>query len=93
MKRRFTLFNDPEFLVGRRAICDYLGMSWRTVLRWKKDRGLGKLMLQNLNGYPVLIKSELRMWLIYYNDALKKQNDETVTKDGQTGDTQDYGPG
>ena len=43
-------------------------------------------MLQNLNGYPVLIKSELRMWLIYYNDALKKQNDETVTKDSQTGD-------
>lgn len=89
MKRRFTLFNDPEFLVGRKAICDYLGMSWRTVLRWKKYYGMGPLFMHNINGDPILIKSELRLWLVYYNDALKKRKNEMATKDGQGDDNFD----
>ena len=85
MKR---LFNDPEFLVGRKAICDYMGISWRTVLRWKKKYGLDRLLLSDINGYPVIIKSEAKRWFFLCNKYIKKQKEEEemATKDGQTDD-------
>lgn len=81
MTKRFTLFNDPEFLVGRRAICDYLGMSWRTVLRWKRNYGMAGLFMRGMNGDPILIKSNFREWVFLCDEALKR-----MSKDGQTGD-------
>ena len=88
MKRPSTLFNDPEFLVGRKAICDYLGMSWRTLLRWKKKYGFGGIILSNINGYPVLIKSEAKQFFLLWNEYSRKRREERerMTKDSQTGD-------
>jgi len=86
-QRRGYLFNDPEFLVGRKAICDYLGMSWRTVLRWKKRYGFGSLLMTNINGYPVLIKSEVKQWFFLYNEFIRKhKKEERATGDGQSSD-------
>lgn len=89
-QRRGYLFNDPEFLVGRKAICGYLGMSWRTVLRWKKKYGFGGLLLSDINGDPVLIKSEAKRWFFLYNEYIRKhKEEERMTRDGQSSDNSD----
>lgn len=87
MRKRFILFNDPDFLVGRKAICGYLGMSWRTVLRWKKNYGMESLFMRSMNGDPILIKSSFEKWIFLCDETLKRHNSrlvsEPVTKDGQ----------
>lgn len=87
MKKRFTLFNDPEFVVGRKAISDYLGVSWRTILRWKRDYGIRPLFYTEINGYPVLIKSVVQKWFFLCDESIRKYREqERMTKDCQTDD-------
>jgi hypothetical protein len=68
-----SIFDDPEFVKGRKEIMQFLGVkSWRTVRRWKKRYGLDRLILSLPNGRPVLMKSEIRMWFIRLNILLQQ---------------------
>ncbi len=63
---------DDEIEEGRKTIMNFLGVkSWRTVRRRKKNYGLGKLMMILPNGIPFLLKCKLKLWLHYFNQALR----------------------
>ncbi len=47
---------DSDFIIGRKAICSFLDMSWGTVKRWKRDYGLPIKSLPNSK--PVLRRQD-----------------------------------
>ncbi len=68
---------DDEMVVGRKAIVDFLGVkSWRTVRRWKKRYRMRKLIMQLPNGRPFLLKSEVRLFLLAFNQYLREHRKE-----------------
>jgi transposase len=50
----------PTILIGRKAICSHLGLTWQTVLKWKKR---WKLPICQENGRPPSLSlTELAAW-------------------------------
>jgi hypothetical protein len=68
-----SIFDDDDFIQGRKKIMEFLGVkSWRTVRRWKKRYGLDGLIMQLPNGRPVLMKSEIKRWFMLLNMYLQE---------------------
>ena len=49
-----------QVYVGRKAICEALGVSWPTVKKWIRRRGLP--VVQETGFPPSLHREELRRW-------------------------------
>lgn len=47
-------------LTGRKAICAFMGVSWTTVKRWIKCRGLP--VVQERGMQPTLLDTHVREW-------------------------------
>ena len=72
---------DDEMIQSRRAIMNFLGVkSWRTVRRWKERYRLDKLIMTLPNGRPFLLRSEVKLWLYYFNQALQKKRKKVDPK-------------
>lgn len=71
-----SLFDDDDFVKGRKEIMRFLGVkSWRTVRRWKKQY-LRKLVFTLPNGRPVIMKSEIKAWFFRFNELVKEREEE-----------------
>jgi hypothetical protein len=57
-------------LIGRRAICNYLGVTWRTVLRRKL---YGLMIRRHPPNKPCLFTEEHEAWVLRYNEILSKK--------------------
>jgi hypothetical protein len=66
----------PEIAIGRKEIMSVLHIAeWKTVKRWKK----AGLPIRHLpNKKPMVIISEVKAWIIAY-DELKKKNNPHIT--------------
>jgi phage terminase Nu1 subunit (DNA packaging protein) len=58
-------------LIGRKAICNWLGVSWQTVRRWKHQHGFP--LIQRRGMRPMLHKDLVRTWFatVYGEEAAK----------------------
>ncbi|MGV8081083.1 MAG: hypothetical protein AB2L22_13645 [Syntrophales bacterium] len=54
-----------EWLIGRKAITKELGVTWRTVRRWKRNRLI--VLRKTPSGKPALLKSEIQAWFLLVN--------------------------
>lgn len=49
-----------DIYVGRKAICQAMGLSWKTVVRWVEKRGLP--VLREAGYPPSLHRADLQHW-------------------------------
>ena len=60
-----------EILVGRKAICNYLQVSWSTVKNWIKTRDFP--VLQETGRQPILMVDAMIKWETERRESLKKR--------------------
>lgn len=58
-------------LVGRKAIMEFLGVSWSTVRRYRDNHGMP--MLTRPGGRPAALTAEIVGWMVKYTEKTRKK--------------------
>lgn len=64
--------NWPGWIIGKKNVLKYLGRSWSTVRRWRKNLSFPTHLAPC--GNIMIIKSEVDLWLRYYNEERAKRD-------------------
>lgn len=62
---------NDAWLVGRKAICEHCGVTWRTIVNWKRKSGGKFPVKQTPGGKPAALKLELNAFLSGFDKEKK----------------------
>jgi hypothetical protein len=68
---RLRLEMNGDIFIGRKAISNYLHVSWDTILKWEKTRGFP--ILREPGCQPILSVHAVRIWEAQRRKELKSQ--------------------